>query len=181
MAFIVETIIEIPKDSNVKYEMEKGKLLVDRIMFGDFKYPQNYGFIDNTLDWDGDPLDILIITNGSIVPGAIVEARVVGAMKMIDEGETDTKLIAYVNDDPNHKDIDDINKIPKDVLDKIETFFKKYKGYKGSKIEITGFENANYAQKELEETKELYKKYKDMDKKEFVRKMMEEHPEKYSV
>ncbi len=181
MAFIVETIIEIPKDSNVKYEMEKGVLKVDRMLFGDFTYPQNYGFIDNTLDWDGDPLDVLVIAKGAITPTTLVEARIVGAMKMIDEGETDTKLIAFVDDDPNYKNIKDIKDVDKTILDQIETFFKTYKDYKGSKIEITGFENADYAKKELEETKELYKKYKDMDKKEFIKQMMEKHPEKYSI
>ena len=181
MAFVIETIIEIPKNSNVKYEMEDGKLLVDRIMYQDFTYPQNYGFIDKTLDWDGDPLDVLIIANATIVPQAVVKARVVGAMKMIDEGETDTKLIACIDDDPNHKDINNISDVPQSVLDEIKIFFSTYKDYKGAKIAITGFEDADYAQKELAETKELFTKYKDVSKDEFISQMKELHPEKYTT
>ncbi len=180
MSFTIETIIEIPKGSNVKYEMENGRLVVDRIMYGDFVYPENYGFIKNTIDWDGDPLDVLVIADAEIIPGAVVEARVVGAMKMIDEGETDTKLIAYVNGDVKHKEIKTISDVPKDVLNKIETFFKTYKDYKGSKIEITGFEDVDFAKHELEETKKLFAKYKDKPKKEFISKMMKQHPEKYN-
>lgn len=181
MAFITDVIVEIPKGSNVKYEIENGKLFVDRILAGDFRYPANYGFIPNTLDWDGDPLDVLIIGNFEIAPATNCKVRVVGAMKMIDDGETDTKLVGVIEDDFNNKAIQDIKDVPQDTLDEFMNFFKTYKNYKNAVVLVPGFEDATYAQKELEETKVLFTKYKDMDKKEFITKMTAERPEKYIV
>ena len=72
-----------------------------------------------------------------------------------------------------------IEDVDKKTLDKIHEFFTTYKNYKGSNVEVLGFENAEYAEKEFVETKELFSKYEDMDKKEFIAKMLIQHPEKY--
>lgn len=181
MAFVTNCIVEIPKGSNVKYEITpEGKLFVDRILAGDFRYPANYGFIPHTIDWDGDPLDVLIVGDFEIVPTCQVEVRIVGAMKMVDDGETDTKLVGVVNDDFNNKHIQDIKDVPQEVLDSFMNFFKHYKDYKNKVVLVPGFEDAAYAEHELAETKELFAKYSTMDKDAFVEKMKSEHPEKYT-
>ncbi len=174
-----EIVIEIPKGSKVKYELENGRLLVDRILFGSMGYPANYGFIENTLDWDGDPLDALVIADQEFLPGSIVPTRIIGAMKMIDGGETDTKLIAVIDVDPRYEHIKSLKDLGNHTLKEFQDFFENYKNLQNKTVEILGFEDEKYAEKEFNETVELFNKYKDMDKKEFVKLMMKEHPEKY--
>ncbi|WP_027120559.1 inorganic diphosphatase [Mycoplasmopsis lipofaciens] len=182
MSKIVEIKIEIQKGSNIKYEYDRadGQIHVDRILRGDFKYPANYGFIPNALDWDGDELDVLLYSNESFIPGVMLNARIIGAMKMIDSGETDTKLIAVHADDYRLDNIKNIDDLPEPFLKNIETFFSNYKNWKkpGSTI-VQGFESEKWALDELEECIDLMNKYGKMPKKEFVQKMMKEHPEKY--
>ncbi len=177
----INAIVEIPKNSDVKYEYNlKTKMFeVDRILYGSNRYPQNYGFINNTLDWDGDPLDILIIANHEFQPGTIVPTRILGAMKMIDGGETDTKLIGVIDVDPRFDHIKTLDDVNENVLNEISDFFENYKNLQKKTVEINGFEDLKYAIKELEETRELFNKYKDFSKEEFIKKMKTSHPEKY--
>lgn len=98
---------------------------------------------------------------------------------MIDDGETDTKLIGCIDDDFNNKGINSINDVPADILKSFEDFFKNYKNYKNATVLVPGFEDHEYAKHELDETLNLFKKYSTMPKKEFIAKMQEEHPEKY--
>ena len=179
MSLIIKGIVEIPKGGNVKYEIENDELIVDRLMFGEFEYPVNYGFIPNTLDYDGDPLDVLIIANASILPTSKVEIRVVGAMKMIDEGETDTKLIAFIHNDPNNKEITSLDQVHPDDLHAIKKFFSNYKKYKNSEIIIDGFEDVTYAKEELETTKMLWEKFKNLSKESAIEEMKKLYPDKY--
>ena len=99
--------IEIPKNSKIKYEYDRktNQISVDRILYGSSAYPMNYGFIKEALDWDGDELDALIVSDQEFLPGVIVPVRVIGAMEMIDGGETDTKLITVIDCDPRYKHI----------------------------------------------------------------------------
>ena len=178
---IKEVIIEIGKNSDIKYEIDPdGKLRVDRILYGSNRYPQNYGFIDNTLDWDGDPLDVLVIANHSFLPTTIVETKILGAMRMIDGGETDTKLIGVIANDIRFSHINKLEDVPQALLNEIEDFFKNYKNLQNKRVEVNGFLGVEAAQKELEETQKLYEKYKDMNKDDFITLMKKEHPEKYS-
>ena len=179
MSLIINGIVEIPKGSNVKYEIENNQIKVDRLLFKDFKYPVNYGFIPFTLDYDGDPLDVLIIGNASIIPSAHVELKIVGAMKMIDEGETDTKLIAFLSDDPNNKDVKSLQDVDPNILQEIKEFFSTYKNYKNAKIVIDGFEDVAYAKSEFETTKKLWEKFRDLPKDQAIAKMKELYPDKY--
>ncbi len=171
--------IEIPMNSNVKYELENGKLYVDRVLFGSMNYPANYGFIENTLDWDGDPLDVLVFSKQPFIPSSIVETRIIGAMKMIDDGETDTKLIGVVNVDPRFNNIKKINDLGEDTLKEVRDFFENYKNLQNKTVKVLGFENEKYAKKEFDETVELFNKYKDMKKDDFINLMKKNHPEKY--
>ena len=182
MKKIITVNIEIQKDSNIKYEYDrkKDKIVVDRILRDGFTYPANYGYVSEALDWDGDELDVLVYSDEKFQPGVSLEARIVGAMKMIDQGETDTKLIAVHADDYRLDEIQKIEDIPTRWLKKVETFFTTYKNWKGEGItSVSGFEGANYAQKEYAECVELMDKYGSLKKEDFIEQMKAEHPDKY--
>ncbi|WP_412031403.1 inorganic diphosphatase [Metamycoplasma buccale] len=178
----IEVNIEIAKDSKIKYEFnrETRKIKVDRILRGDFKYPANYGYISEALDWDGDELDVLVYSSETFLPGTSLNARVIGAMKMIDSGETDTKLIAVHADDYRLDHIKNLKDIDQMWLVSVKNFFSTYKEFKGKNItQVTGFENIEWAENEYLECCELMKKYGSLPKEEFIKKMKKEHPEKY--
>ncbi|KKB26940.1 Inorganic pyrophosphatase [Mycoplasmopsis meleagridis] len=179
---IVEVKIEITKNSRIKYEYNRldKQIHVDRILREDFKYPANYGFIPNALDWDGDELDVLLYSEEEFIPGAVLNARIIGAMKMIDSGETDTKLIAVHADDYRLEQIKELKDLPEPFLMNLAVFFNNYKNWKKPNLtKVEGFENIEWALKELNECIDLMDKYGKMPKKEFIAKMMKEHPEKY--
>lgn len=179
---IIDVDIEITSGSNIKYEFDSktGKLVVDRILRDGFVYPANYGQIPNTIDWDGDGLDVLVFSQEKFLPGIQLRGRVVGAMQMIDSGETDTKLIAVHHDDYRLDNIESLADLPKEWLDSIDYFFSNYKNWKKPGItKVLGFQNQEWALKELEECKELFEKYSNLDKDDFIAKMKLKHPEKY--
>ncbi|TPI01585.1 inorganic diphosphatase [Mycoplasma struthionis] len=174
--------IEISKDSKIKYEYDRktNKIKVDRILRGDFKYPANYGYIAEALDWDGDELDVLVYSPEVFMPGTSLEARVIGAMKMIDSGETDTKLIAVHADDYRLDHIKTLDDLDQMWLVSVRNFFSTYKEFKGKDATlVTGFEDVKWAEKEYEECVKLMQEYGSLDKEEFINKMKKEHPEKY--
>lgn len=174
--------IEIPKGSKIKYEYDrkKDKIVVDRILRDKFVYPANYGYISEALDWDGDELDVLVYSQEKFIPGCSLEARIIGAMKMIDDGETDTKLIAVHADDYRLNEFKTINDLPKKWIVEVETFFTTYKNWKRPGItQVSGFEDQEWASNEYKECVELMNKYGSMPKEEFIEKMQKLHPEKY--
>ncbi len=175
--------IEIPKRSNVKYEFDRKtkQISVDRILFGTEVYPQNYGFIKEALDWDGDELDALVVSDHSFMPGVNVPVRVIGAMEMIDDGETDTKLITVIDCDPRFKNINKLTDLSEHTLKEIKNFFETYKLLQNKSVVIKGFKDETWALNEYNECVELMNKYGQMGKDEFINKMKQEHPEKYSV
>lgn len=179
---IINVNIEIPKGSNIKYEFDRktGKIAVDRILRDGFTYPANYGFVEEALDWDGDELDVLVYSDETFTPGVSLNARVVGAMKMIDDGETDTKLIAVHADDYRLEGIEELEDLPKKWLKEVENFFTTYKNWKRQGItSVSGFEDEKWAIKEYDECVELMNKYGKMDKKAFIAEMRKKHPSKY--
>ncbi len=176
--------IEIQKNSNIKYEYDrkKGKIVVDRILRDNFRYPANYGYIEEALDWDGDELDVLVYSDESFQSGVELEARIIGAMKMIDDGETDTKLIAVHADDYRLANIQKLEDLPKEWLEQVRNFFTTYKNWKKPGItSVSGFEGIEWALEEYKECVELMNKYGKMEKNEFIEKMKLEHPEKYTI
>ena len=174
--------IEIPKNSKIKYEYDRktNQISVDRILYGSSAYPMNYGFIKEALDWDGDELDALIVSDQEFLPGVIVPVRVIGAMEMIDGGETDTKLITVIDCDPRYKHINKLSDLNEHLLLEVKDFFQCYKNLQNKTVVIKGFKDEKWAQKEYQECVELMNKYGKMDKEEFVSKMNKEHPEKYT-
>lgn len=184
MKKIIDVNIEISKDSNIKYEFDrsKKKIVVDRILRDGFTYPANYGYLSEALDWDGDELDVLVYSSEQFLPGTSLKAKIVGAMKMIDDGETDTKLIAVHADDYRLESLNSLNDIPAEWLEKVKTFFTTYKNWKRPNItSVSGFESIEWAVKEYDECVELMQKYGSLPKKEFIEKMMKMHPEKYQA
>lgn len=177
----IEVTIEIPKHSNVKYEYDRQtkSIKVDRILFGSEVYPQNYGFLPEALDWDGDELDIFVLSDQSFMPGVKVPARIIGAMEMIDSGETDTKLIGVIDCDPRYSNINSINDINEHLLKEISNFFQNYKILQNKKVIVKGFKDKAWAIKEYDECVQLMKKYGNLTKEEFIEKMKKEHPDKY--
>ncbi|MBG0730561.1 inorganic diphosphatase [Mycoplasma sp. 'Moose RK'] len=174
--------IEITKGSNIKYEFDQkaNRLVVDRILRGDFVYPANYGSIPETLDWDGDPLDALVYTNQKFLPNSRLTARLLGALEMIDDGEIDTKLIMVHHDDYRFEHIKKLEDLPVEWLDSIHYFFSNYKNWKRPGItKVSKFVKLDSAIKELETSQQLFQDYGNLDKSEFLKLMRQKFPEKY--
>ncbi|AJR11967.1 inorganic pyrophosphatase [Mesomycoplasma dispar] len=179
---IILVDIEISKGSNIKYELDPktGKLVVDRILRGDFVYPANYGSIPKTLDWDGDALDILVYSNQEFLPGSQLNARLLGALEMIDDGEIDTKLIGVHHDDYRFEHINSLDDLPREWLDSIHYFFSNYKNWKRIGItKVSKFIDFKKSVEEYQTCLELFEKYKNLAKSDFLKLMQEKFPEKY--
>jgi len=151
-------VIEIPKGSTVKYELDKttGLLRVDRILFSSVYYPENYGFVPRTFCDDGDPLDVLVLCQEPIVPQAIMRVRSIGLMSMRDEKGIDDKIIAVHIDDPHYADHAHIDELPPHRLRELEQFFRDYKMLEDKKVDVDGFRGPAEAQEVLEAAIALY-------------------------
>jgi inorganic pyrophosphatase len=125
----VNSLIEIPKWSKGKYEIDKesGMLKLDRVLFSSVHYPANYGFIPQTYCDDHDPLDILVICSIDVYPMCLVEAKVIGAMEMIDGQEKDSKIIAVAKNDMSINYINELSELPPHTLVELRKFFEDYK------------------------------------------------------
>ena len=133
-----DALIEIPLGSNVKYELDKpsGLLKVDRILYSAVYYPANYGFIPQTLAEDGDPLDVLVLCQESVVPLALIHARAVGLMTMIDSGTLDHKVVAVATQDPEFNVYQEAKDIPPHYLLMLRRFFQDYKQLEHKAVEV---------------------------------------------
>ena len=122
---IIPVIVEVPRGSKTKYELDKvsGLLKVDRVLFSSVVYPANYGFIPQTYCEDNDPLDVLILGQETIVPLAIMRGRPIGVMKMIDQNVADDKIIAIHIDDPEFEDYYSISDLPAHRMREVRHFF----------------------------------------------------------
>lgn len=121
--------IEIPAGSRNKYEVdhETGRVKLDRYLYTSMAYPTDYGFFDDTMGEDGDPLDVLVLLHESVFPGCLVEARPIGVFKMEDEAGGDDKVLAVLGGDDRFDSIQDVKDVPQYQLDAIEHFFVHYK------------------------------------------------------
>jgi len=150
----LNVIVEIPRGSNIKYEVDKdsGLLFVDRKLFTAMFYPCNYGFIPCTLEDDGDPVDVLVLGEFSLVPLSVIRVRAVGVLNTEDEEGIDSKIIAVPIDkiDPGFTSIKDVNDIPENIKNQIEHFFQHYKELEGDKyVKISGWGNKQMADKKI--------------------------------
>ncbi|MEM6726032.1 MAG: inorganic diphosphatase [Bacteroidota bacterium] len=144
---IVNGIIEIPKNTRAKYELDKasGLLKMDRVIYSSMYYPANYGFIPKTYCDDDDPLDILILSQITVVPMCIVSAKVIGVMRMLDDGEMDDKIIAVAENDMSVNHINDISELPTHFMKELRNFFEDYKKLENKTVEVEDFQNAELA------------------------------------
>lgn len=156
----VNAIIEISKDSKTKYELDKktGMLKLDRVLFSSVLYPENYGFIPKTLGEDHDPLDIVVVSQCSIVPMCMVKARVIGVMRMIDHGEGDDKIIAVAEGDMSVSGVNDIGDLGKHFQMELKHFFEEYKALENKTVLVEDFQDAATAKRILQESIDLYNK-----------------------
>jgi inorganic pyrophosphatase len=141
---VVNAIIEISKGSRAKYEIDKvtGMLKLDRVLFSSFHYPTNYGFIPRSLGDDGDPLDILVLSQIDIEPLCIVRSKVVGVMRMIDRGKGDDKIIAVAADDVSVSHIDGLESIPEHFRLELRNFFEEYTKLENKAVLVEEFQDA---------------------------------------
>ncbi|MDA3614645.1 inorganic diphosphatase [Polluticaenibacter yanchengensis] len=137
----VNAVIEIPQGSRAKYEIDKesGLLKLDRVIYSSFFYPQNYGFIPQTLGDDKDPLDILVLSSMSVQPMCIIEAKVIGVMQMIDGGEADDKIIAVAAHDMSVNHMNNIEDLPPHFFKELRHFFEDYKKLENKTVQVEDF------------------------------------------
>jgi len=154
----MNVIIEIPDGSNNKYEIDKetGLIALDRAMHTAQSYPFDYGFVPQTLWDDGDAADVAVLTTYSLDPGILVPTRPVGLMEMIDDGESDDKLIGVPVDDPRWEDVHDIDDIHDHTRKEITHFFASYKNLQDADVDIDGFTDRNKAVAAFERSQNLY-------------------------
>ena len=140
-------VIEITKGSKNKYELDKetGMMMLDRILYTSTPYPANYGFIPRTYAEDDDPLDVLVICSEEIYTSSLVRCYPIGVISMVDNGETDDKIIAIPFNDPVYNSYKSIEELPKHIFDEMIHFFSVYKSLEGKVTAIDKIENVDTA------------------------------------
>jgi inorganic pyrophosphatase len=159
----VPVIIEIPKGSKVKYELDKpsGLIRVDRVLFSAVHYPANYGFIPQTYCADHDPLDILVLGQEEVMPLAILRAKPIGVMKMNDQGEEDDKIVAVHADDPEYIHYDSILDLPPHRVTELKRFFEDYKALENKAVIVDEFQDREEAHVVIRDAVHFYSKHRD--------------------
>ena len=140
-------VIEIPKGSKKKYELDKetGLIILDRVLHTSTHYPANYGFIPRTYGDDGDPLDVLVLCSEEIDPLTLVRCYPIGYISMLDGGKNDEKIIAIPFNDPTYNNYNDISELPKHIFEEMSHFFTVYKALENKDTvvdEVQGRERA---------------------------------------
>ncbi|BDZ45197.1 inorganic diphosphatase [Naasia aerilata] len=144
-----DVVIEIPKGSRNKYEVdhETGRVYLDRVLFTNFVYPVDYGFFENTLGGDGDPLDALVLLEYPLFPGVGVKVRPVAVLKMSDEAGMDEKILAVPYKDPRWSHIQDLDDVPQQIRNELEHFFAHYKDLEPGKwVKVEGWDGREVAE-----------------------------------
>ncbi|HYD93063.1 MAG TPA: inorganic diphosphatase [Candidatus Paceibacterota bacterium] len=159
----MNVIIEVPKGSSNKYELDKdtGLIALDRANYSSAPYPCEYGFVPRTLADDGDALDVLVLATYPLLPGVLVKARPVAFMDMVDTGEADPKVIVVPVHDKRWDDVQDLKDINQHTLRELKHFFETYKHLKGEdaskyKVEIPGFKGKAEAEAAFEKAVAAY-------------------------
>ena len=152
-----DVTIEIPAGSRNKYEVDHatGRIKLDRMLFTATRYPHDYGFVDNTLGLDGDPLDAMVIVNEPTFPGCVIRARTIGMFRMTDEAGEDDKLVCVVAGDPRYDKMQDIEDL--DMFERLEIqhFFEVYKDLEpGKSVEGASWAGRTEAEAEVVESQE---------------------------
>ncbi len=154
----INVIIEIPKWSKNKYEIDKesGLISLDRAMHTAQDYPMDYGFVPRTLWDDNDALDVVVLTTYSLHPGILVNVKPVGILKVNDSGESDDKILALPKSDPRYDNMDDIKDINPHTIREIIHFFETYKNLSEKTVKVEEVGDANMARKAFLRGREMY-------------------------
>jgi inorganic pyrophosphatase len=155
----VEVVIEIPKGQRNKYEVdhETGRIRLDRMLFTSTRYPADYGFIEDTLGGDGDPLDALVLLEEPTFPGCLIDARVIGMFKMRDEKGLDDKVLCVPAHDPRMEHLRDIHHVSEFERLEIQHFFEVYKELEpGKTVEGASWADRAAAEAEVEASRKRY-------------------------
>ena len=158
---IFDVVIEIPAGSRNKYEIdhETGQIRLDRMLFTSTRYPYDYGFVENTLSLDGDPLDALVMLDEATFPGCVVSCRVIGMLRMSDEAGGDDKLLCVAAGDVRKDYLTNISDLPSFELEEIKHFFQVYKSLEPNKA-VHGGDWVDHKAAE-DENNASYKRYKE--------------------
>lgn len=152
-------LIEIPKGSKMKYELDKetGHLILDRVLFTSTHYPANYGLIPRTLAADGDHLDCVVICSERITSGCLVRCFPIGMILMIDQEYLDEKIIAVPFGDPEYRNIKSIDELPRHLMDEMVHFFTVYKELEGKKTAVQTIQGVEEAKAKIVEYMQAFK------------------------
>lgn len=155
---LVEAVIEIPRGSQNKYEFDKqrGVFRLDRVLYSPVHYPTEYGFIPETLEEDGDPVDVMVMVSAPTFPGCLIESRVIGALSMEDDKGVDVKILAVAISDPRYSQIHTLEQVPSHIVREIEYFFTIYKDLEGKKTLVKGWRDIEFARQVVEAGRERY-------------------------
>jgi inorganic pyrophosphatase len=154
----INIFIENPKGSSNKYELDKetGRIMLDRALYSSVFWPFEYGFIENTLSEDGDPLDAVVLVNESTFPGCVIPCKIIGMLDMEDESGIDYKIIAVPDDkiDPRFKHINSMEDLTEHQVKEIQEFFETYKRLEPNKwVKVVGFKSKEVAEEIIEKCK----------------------------
>jgi inorganic pyrophosphatase len=160
VAAYVPAVIEIPRGSHLKYEVDKptGLLRLDRVLYSAVYYPTNYGFIPRTHADDGDPLDILVLMQEPVEPLTIVRAHAIGGLQMTDDKGGDDKIVAVCVDDPAVAHYAAIAELPPHVMRELERFFTDYKVLEGKRSEVGDMYDTARALAVIRQAREAYER-----------------------
>jgi inorganic pyrophosphatase len=154
----VPSVIEIPRGSHLKYEVDKptGLLRLDRVLYSAVFYPANYGFIPRTHADDGDPLDVLVLMQDPVAPLTIVRARALGGLRMQDDNGDDDKIIAVCIDDPAFAHYQQLRELPPHQMKELDRFFRDYKTLEEKRVDIEDFYDRDKAIEIIAESRAAY-------------------------
>ena len=155
---IIYVVVEIPKKSRNKYEYDEdgGFIKLDRVLFSSLHYPGDYGFVPRTLHADGDPLDVLVMTNEPTFSGCVIEARPLGVFRLVDKGDYDDKILAVPHTDPLFSEYHDLDDVPIHFMEEMAHFFSVYKDLEMAEVKIEGWDDQKEAYGEIEEAVNRY-------------------------
>lgn len=155
---VINAIVEIPAGGKVKYELDKdtGLIRVDRVLYSSVMYPANYGFIPQTLGDDDDPLDVLVLMQEAVVPLALLRAKPIGLMTMVDHHQNDEKIICVHLDDPAFSTYNHIGELPEHRLKELRRFFEDYKKLEEKEVLVREFLGPESAHEVIRESMARY-------------------------
>lgn len=152
-------VIEIPKGSKAKYELDKetGLIKLDRILHTSTHYPADYGFIPRTFGDDGDPLDVLVLCSEKLFPLTLIECYPIGVINMVDDGKFDEKIIAIPLNDPTYNSYIDISQLPLHISDEMRNFFSIYKMLENKETAVNEISDHEIAKEVIDKAINSYK------------------------